>query len=467
MKMVSFALTQMLLVAGAIYQSPPAEYQQNSAQIALTLNGHQGDAYAPASDVAWIGGSASVTLEVSGQPTGVTLLAYEAEELVSRNQGAFVTSAGQLINLAMGPSLVTADITGAISNGVFHLPIPTSLPGIFALQALVTDASHPDGFRLSAPVILQVTVPTHTYLQGAVDLATLSSNAIDVVAVHGISYNDELALGEAPSTLVNGVATLTSATVGTMTQAVVIDGTLGQIRVGGVPVTTLHDLFPVGVAESGVLELTCEAPVSVTVSNMYLAPLALTTYKTDKGRVIPTGPYPFPTLTSAQALAKIEEQSPGLTSRITEVAAPDPDYWCHSFVFLPPGVEKGIWGHWVDVILRDNNYYRSDAVPFIVRPGDVVVYRDAQGNVLHTGVVTETDGVNATKVAASGAAMASTTMRQGTFRRVTSRPGARWNTGRQPGQAVTRSKTRSRPNTDTRIYWHPPVMPRTIVACSW
>jgi hypothetical protein len=391
---------QVLFSSLAWCQSPPAEYQVNSAEVALTLNGQQGDAHAPASDVAWIGGSASITLEVSSQPTSVTLIAYESELLVSRSKGAFITASGQIINLAMGPSLVTVDVSAAMPSGVLQLPIPTALPGIFAFQALVTDASHPDGFRLSAPVILQVAVPTHTYLNGQVDLANLSARVFNVDAVHGVSFTNSYELSGESSSLTTGVARLSSPTLGTLTQTVVVDGTLGQILVGGVPATTIHDVFPVTFAEGGLFELTCEDPVSLTIAGMYLAPLTLTTYKTDLGTVIPTGGKAQPSITAQMADNYINSTSPGLRNRITQVAPPDPDYQCHGYTFLPPGVEKQLSPVLVEKILAENNYVRTDQVPCIIRPGDVIVYRDAEGRILHTGVVTETDpnGAVATKV---------------------------------------------------------------------
>ncbi|MFN6195385.1 MAG: hypothetical protein ACK5BN_16370, partial [Planctomycetota bacterium] len=383
-------------LAVAMAQSlPPAEYQVNSAPIALSLNGMAGDAYVPASDVAWIGGQASVMLEV-GVPSGnVTVLAYELGDLVSASSGAYITPGGQIINMAMGATFVSVDVSAMIVGNQFVLQVPTSQVASFAFQALVTDSAHPDGFRVSAPAVLQVTSPTGVDLSGSIDLAAMASNALYVVEASKFVFADPLDQVGAPSNLVSGVASLTSASVGQMTRQVEIDGDSLRVLCNGVPVASVYDLFPVSFNEIGVLRLETETPVSMIVAGMYLAPPLLVTHKTDAGKVVKTiSPYPVqpgqppvPTFTSAQANAQLEAQSPGITSRITEVAPPDPAYWCHGYTFLEAGTNRGIYGRDVPRILSQNGYQQLTMPPEVASPGDVAIYKAPNGDVLHSGVV--------------------------------------------------------------------------------
>ena len=70
-----------------------------------------------------------------------------------------------------------------------------------------------------------------------------------------------------------------------------------------------------------------------------------------------------------------------LAHEVIRLAGPDPACNCHGWVFT--GGKYGVPGESVDAILSDNGYT-------IVRDaaeGDLIVYRDAAGEVLHTGLV--------------------------------------------------------------------------------
>jgi hypothetical protein len=93
-----------------------------------------------------------------------------------------------------------------------------------------------------------------------------------------------------------------------------------------------------------------------------------------------------------EGAALIDEQ--GFLSRqrlklgVLHVAPQTPDYNCHGWVFL--GGRHWLCDDQVDQVLEDNNY-QPVAQP---RPGDVAVYRDGEGEVVHSGVVrTASDGL--------------------------------------------------------------------------
>jgi hypothetical protein len=71
----------------------------------------------------------------------------------------------------------------------------------------------------------------------------------------------------------------------------------------------------------------------------------------------------------------------GATGGVVRVAGPDPSFNCHGFVFA--GGRGWIHGSEVDGILKDNGYER------VREPisGDLIVYRDSTGAVVHTGFV--------------------------------------------------------------------------------
>lgn len=70
--------------------------------------------------------------------------------------------------------------------------------------------------------------------------------------------------------------------------------------------------------------------------------------------------------------------------RLMRLEGPDDTCNCHGYVFT--GGKHWVLGRDVPAILRDNGYYIAQDP----QPGDVAVYRDADGFVAHTGVVRAT-----------------------------------------------------------------------------
>jgi hypothetical protein len=86
----------------------------------------------------------------------------------------------------------------------------------------------------------------------------------------------------------------------------------------------------------------------------------------------------------AQLLADIEEQvltAASLRDSVIRVGPANDRCNCHGWVFT--GGRYSVRGGEVDVILHDNNY-QEQSQP---KPGDLVVYRAAEGTVRHTAVV--------------------------------------------------------------------------------
>lgn len=396
----AFLLVSFVSAQGSV----PPEYQQNSSAIALTVNGKSGDAFSPASDLVWVGGQASLHLEVGSYVGNVTILALDPEGVKSRSQGALVTQGGQIINLALGASLVTVDVTGSLSGGSVSVAIPTLAPGYFAFQALVTDPYHVDGFRLSAPAVLSVAYASGSYLSGYVNCNTLQSSALVVRDSFGVAFANDYCDEELPVTSVSGCVTLTTQSLGVVQHEFTIDVASKIMRVGTISAATLWDIFPFSFSESGVLEFQFDSPVEMSVGSVFLAPPIGMSYKTDKGYWVatPVNPLGSPQLTAAQADAALAGAIPQISARVQRVGNPDNRTWCHGHTFLPPGATAnpnvgGVSGRDVARILADNNY-KPCSSPMPPRVGDVAVYRRADGKITHTGKITQTSGGNPSQI---------------------------------------------------------------------
>jgi hypothetical protein len=104
---------------------------------------------------------------------------------------------------------------------------------------------------------------------------------------------------------------------------------------------------------------------------------------TDRGRPVPLCTLP-PSLVSAADLQRIEQSSveqKKLAQKQIRTAAPENGYNCHGWVFAA----GQFWVRGADVprILEDNGYH-AVRVP---QPGDIIVYRDQDQAVTHTGLV--------------------------------------------------------------------------------
>src|SRR5262249_42400782 len=76
----------------------------------------------------------------------------------------------------------------------------------------------------------------------------------------------------------------------------------------------------------------------------------------------------------------------GMALRVIQTAAADPASNCHGWVFAASRFY--LRGQDVETILTENGYTEMSTP----RPGDVIVYRNSLGNILHSGVVRLIDG---------------------------------------------------------------------------
>jgi hypothetical protein len=102
---------------------------------------------------------------------------------------------------------------------------------------------------------------------------------------------------------------------------------------------------------------------------------------TDKGRVIPV----YRSLIAPNLARYVETADPAYANRRIQRAARDEQSNCHGWVFT--GGQYLLKGNDVELILADNDYHLTTQP----RAGDVIVYRDAFKQVLHTGLVRVAD----------------------------------------------------------------------------
>jgi hypothetical protein len=116
-----------------------------------------------------------------------------------------------------------------------------------------------------------------------------------------------------------------------------------------------------------------------------LAEVAEVDFRTDRGARIPV--YRFADghgVPEEQLVARLQARAPAFTQSAIQQAPAELRANCHGWVFA--GGEFIVRGAAVDQILQDNGY-RAVSEP---QPGDVIVYRDIDNHVLHTGVVKAT-----------------------------------------------------------------------------
>ncbi|MGW4718970.1 CHAP domain-containing protein [Nocardia sp. NPDC004260] len=130
-------------------------------------------------------------------------------------------------------------------------------------------------------------------------------------------------------------------------------------------------------------------------------PITLRTHTTDGGTVIPPrtlseatagAPPPFdPWIFRSRAglteLFRMNIESGVRLDRLESLAPINPHYNCHGYTFSRDGEAGWLGGGWVDWILKDNGFRRIDIGAAV--PGDVVVYRNADSVVTHSGVVAD------------------------------------------------------------------------------
>lgn len=100
---------------------------------------------------------------------------------------------------------------------------------------------------------------------------------------------------------------------------------------------------------------------------------------TDRGRLLPVFNLVVPDTTQQYEQAYLAERH--FAWRIIRTGDPDPTYNCHGWVFTAG--RFALRSEDVELILEDNQYQKVDQP----QPGDLIVYRDEQGRILHTGLV--------------------------------------------------------------------------------
>jgi hypothetical protein len=126
----------------------------------------------------------------------------------------------------------------------------------------------------------------------------------------------------------------------------------------------------VEVTNPAVTQLPVPEPTAVTISG-----------QTDAGHVVPLFTRPVDEL-PADKVKQVERwMTAAHPQSIIRTAEADQSYNCHGWVFT----NGGFWvrNESVDIILADNGYEVVEKP----KAGDVVVYRDAEGHVTHTGRV--------------------------------------------------------------------------------
>ncbi|MEU1981372.1 hypothetical protein [Nocardia sp. NPDC019395] len=131
-------------------------------------------------------------------------------------------------------------------------------------------------------------------------------------------------------------------------------------------------------------------------------PIMLRAHTTDAGTVIPPRsiseatanvPPPFDPRTFRSRAGLIELFQMNIDNgvrldRLEPLTPINPHYNCHGYTFSRDGAAGWLGGSWVDTILSDNGFRRISDTGSAV-PGDVVIYRNSDSVVTHSGVVAD------------------------------------------------------------------------------
>ena len=377
----SAILSLLATTAFAIGQSP--QYQPNSDNANLrTSNYSTGDGSQAVIDLATVGDG--LTVVASTTATQVSLAVYFGEHpVLSRGQGAYETPGGQLFNLPVGPATVFQDISSLFDeSGNAFIPLEFTTPQVMSMQLVVTDDSHPDGFLLSAPLVVRWIHATGASLEGTLDPSNLSSKSIDVSNVHEPEVNQDPYKWRITIGSIDGSMTLTVPGYPTVTAGMKVDILTGDlVSSAGSPINNLGDVFddiyPSGITAT--LQVSFDAPIALAIQGVAFGGPCL--YCTDSGKEVPRRDDQFPNLpdvTPAQAATWLARH-PGLVQ-----TGPATDSMnCHGWVFGWGGGGV-IYGKSVQCILDDNGYMPNPAP----KVGDVVIYRK-NGKITHSGKVTQ------------------------------------------------------------------------------
>jgi len=171
-----------------------------------------------------------------------------------------------------------------------------------------------------------------------------------------------------------------------------IDNLSKKIFHQGTQIHTLGEIFPSLTFYPGIQEINLfldfTYPISLEMGPvLQLQPgAAAIEFKTDKGNSVES--YDDGDPNSPDVSEAVEDQvlrDLGLKDKVTRTAPPSDGYDCHGWTFACGS--KWINNDQVQKILDDNGYTQ------VTRPavGDIVVYRDADGNITHTGLVRAVD----------------------------------------------------------------------------
>jgi hypothetical protein len=344
-------------------------------------------------------------------------VAVSQGELFPVSHGGLTTPNGQNINVAL------SDPTFAFLNGgTFTVPfipfnitlVPTFPIDLQAQMAVVTPA-HPDGFAVSAPNVLHVDYAEGQHFVAPINPAQVQGHQVVIVRTPAPTAPQPPETSNATVPLIaNGQMRLfytgASGFPVNIFRTVQVDNSSQQLLHNGTPVTDLSQVFtpPLPASQGfGTLDFIIDVPISLYISGLALSPLP-PCFQTDvqwlPPGVVATPLEPQKVTTFCDGRAGLADFTPAQAdallaniglAHVISTGPPSDAYDCHGWTFT--GGAKWINNDQVQKIL-DFNCYSSVAAGGVMA-GDLVVYRDAGGNITHTGIVTAVDVAgNATEV---------------------------------------------------------------------
>lgn len=150
------AAAAAVLVLAALAAAQPAQYQVNSPQVSLDIDGAQNTAHTP-----------MVVTRCTGQTYVLNLsttlaapfwdYAFTAPQIVGPLSGIGVASpGGQIVNIDLAAANFLLGLAFTVPLGNVSLPNAVGFPVTASAQMVVFDPTHPESFRLSAAHTLHV-----------------------------------------------------------------------------------------------------------------------------------------------------------------------------------------------------------------------------------------------------------------------------------------------------------------------
>lgn len=369
-----------------------AEYQVNSDAVFASIDGLEyPKGEQPIAQVRWLGEESLIELSIQ-VPGQTTWLLMSNELPLPRHLGATETPGGQMINLEM-VGLQIIDMTGEFAfSGSVDIPVAWEQSNYVSFQLLTFTAGHPDGYVLSAPNALHY----HDYhsedfsisgISGS-DMAGVSFEVLDAVTFDDVEL-DEFSSAEVTQPEYMGEVVAIAGNQRLVSE-LVLNAVTGELsRVGGGVINTLADFVPNPDQLGGevTLEISLETAITFAVDAEVVVGGKL--YFTNRACVIPVtrdGNIWRPDRTQAQSNAAVAGLN--LAGPLTQTGPPTDSYNCHGFTFTCG--DRWIDNKYIQKILNDNGYILKPGFAPKV-PGDVVVYSDDDGNIVHTGIVVAVD----------------------------------------------------------------------------